>query len=493
MASALKCPNPSCPYLFDPTTVPPGVVLACPRCGMRFTLGPPVPPPAAPSPAEAAATATFPGTPRGYTAPPPPPPGYARPGYSAPAPPANAPFSEMTPEAAKPDGEEGPRLPVRSSKFQTALLVAVAAVALAAAGVAVWWKLSSRDDVAESPTAQRFKDENLSFDPPPAPWTRDEDTRAKLGLPFIFVYRRDNPEAVMAFGVKDFKTTEPRPSDLEKPLTRVLRKLIDPTTLKMYLDHDDVEPTWLGQPARKRFKFTGVLRTGGAVEGQVVAVSYKGLGYWFLSWTGSADIYEEQKAAFAGGRKRLKLLELREGWKETQPSVVEFKGDTVAYSISDGEGIWKEVADAGDRMGQDPKADKFLRAKIKDEGQDFGREAELLVLVLDAEGADPLDQARRYVEGQVNRDVELTGRVKFEPHTEDTRFDAPNPVPGNAPFVLLKGTNERSRQGRLWAISAIRVGDKTVAASASCLFTEDERREFERKFVELVKSLKATG
>ena len=39
MANALKCPNPSCPYLFDPTGVPAGVVLTCPRCGMRFTLG----------------------------------------------------------------------------------------------------------------------------------------------------------------------------------------------------------------------------------------------------------------------------------------------------------------------------------------------------------------------------------------------------------------------------------------------------------------------
>src|SRR5262245_40659518 len=153
--SALKCPNPSCPYLFDPTTVPPGVVLACPRCGMRFTLGPPVPQ-TQPTPAEAAATATFPGSPPGGFAGSAPAPGYARSG-SAPSPPAapppNAAFSDMTPEAAKPDGEEGPRLPVRSSKFQTAMLVAVAAVALAAAGVAVWWKLSSRDDVQESPTA----------------------------------------------------------------------------------------------------------------------------------------------------------------------------------------------------------------------------------------------------------------------------------------------------------------------------------------------------
>src|SRR5262249_2818511 len=52
MSNALKCPNSTCPYLFDPTGVPTGAVLNCPRCGMRFTLGPPAPapPPAATTP-----------------------------------------------------------------------------------------------------------------------------------------------------------------------------------------------------------------------------------------------------------------------------------------------------------------------------------------------------------------------------------------------------------------------------------------------------------
>jgi hypothetical protein len=43
MSTTLKCPNPSCPYPFDPTRIPPGAVITCPRCGMRFTLGQPAP------------------------------------------------------------------------------------------------------------------------------------------------------------------------------------------------------------------------------------------------------------------------------------------------------------------------------------------------------------------------------------------------------------------------------------------------------------------
>ena len=38
MSAPLKCPNPSCPFLFDPSQVPPGAVLSCPRCQHQFTL-----------------------------------------------------------------------------------------------------------------------------------------------------------------------------------------------------------------------------------------------------------------------------------------------------------------------------------------------------------------------------------------------------------------------------------------------------------------------
>ena len=39
-----KCPNPVCPFLFDPSQVPAGAVIACPQCGLRFTLAPPAAP-----------------------------------------------------------------------------------------------------------------------------------------------------------------------------------------------------------------------------------------------------------------------------------------------------------------------------------------------------------------------------------------------------------------------------------------------------------------
>src|SRR5215467_6239330 len=41
----LKCPNPTCNFLFDPSRVPAGATLQCPRCLTRFSLGQSAPPP----------------------------------------------------------------------------------------------------------------------------------------------------------------------------------------------------------------------------------------------------------------------------------------------------------------------------------------------------------------------------------------------------------------------------------------------------------------
>src|SRR5581483_7435055 len=153
------------------------------------------------------------------------------------------------------------------------------------------------------------------------------------------VYKRDNPEAVMAFGANDYQTRSPRPSELRGGLTEALGRILEPGTLNAEFPPEVAD--WMGQPV-KGFKFTGQLRAGPAVEGEAYAVTYKGMGYWFLAWTGEADIYQEQKAAFADTRKRFKLLDLRKDWKEKQSPVVPFKNNVLGYALLDGEGIWQE-------------------------------------------------------------------------------------------------------------------------------------------------------
>jgi len=496
MSNALKCPNPACPYLFDPTTVPPGVVLACPRCGMRFTLGTPA---AAPPPQRQqqqqheGPTATFanglPAAPPGY-----PPSGYAPPGYGPPPgyPGAHGPdpthvaFGDMTPETAKADGEVGPRLPVRESKFQTMLLLAVGAIALTAAGIAVWYKMTHKQEPTVVDAVSRFKDLNLSFEPPPSPWTLDANTNAKLDSPFVLVYKRENPEAYMAYGAKDFKEREPRQRELRDVFDQSLAKIIDLETKKEY---DEIDKSWMGQEV-KGYKFAAMRKAGGSVEGEMMTVSHKGVGYWFLSWTDASD-FAEQKAAFADGRKRCKLLDLRTTWKPKQSNLVPFKNNVIGYTILDAEGVWTEpqMTDEERTKNEGKEADKYLTAKIRQKGRDFHEEAELVVYVLDG-GSNPLSTAQVHVERSMNADAGSTGSYTFKEETGPLEVE---PVSkGTAPYVMLKVTNAKD-PNLTWLIvvSGIDVGGKTIAVMAKCKW--GLRGTFDGKFVQIASSLKAGG
>jgi hypothetical protein len=462
MPTTLKCPNPSCPYLFDPSTVPAGVVLGCPRCTMRFTLGAPVSAPAAashPPPATAAAASRT----------------------------AGSAFEAMTPEAARADGQEGPRLPVRSSSLQTGMLIGVAALGLAAVGIAIWYTVTHDPSSRSSNPATLFPEQNFSLVEPSSPWAQDGALQGTLGSLFVRVYKRANPDACIAIGVKDFDGKEPRPSELKQPLFVALSRVLMPNTLQRQTIPDGT--TWFGR-AVDGFNFRGQLKNGSVVEGEAYHVVNGGFGYWFLAWAGENEIYAEQKETFRTFRFKCKFLDERSDRDTKQQSAVRFTNNVIGYSIVDGEGIWREVSDEETVKAEDPRADKYFTAKIKQEGSDFTRDADLVIFVLDG-AADPLALARSYVEERENRDVESRGKSIFSEHKEDTSLDEPNPVAGSAPYVLLTSRNTTSEMSRLWAISAIKVGDKIVAACAKCPFTAEDREQFERKFVVLVRSLRA--
>jgi hypothetical protein len=393
----------------------------------------------------------------------------------------------MSPETARADGEEGPRLPIRANKFQTYILVGVGMISLAAAGVAIWYKMTHRNEsYGSSSEVLKDKDKNFSLEPPPKPWVRDEDMRAKLGAPYIHVYRRENPEAYIAIGARDFAGSSARPSDLENQMARPLNSLMMEGWRREPLE----EKTWMGQECRG-YGFRGVLRAGGSVQGEAMSFGYKGVGYWFLAWSGENEVYDGLKGLFTEARRRCKLLELRKDWKERVSPVVPFKGETVPYTILDAEGLWAEETEQQRIKDEDPKADKFLRSK-KAKTKDHQSEAELLVLLLDG-GGDPLGKARQYVEAQANTMTETRGKNTFTDHPNDALEGDPTPntVEGNTPFVLLKSVNSLDpTYAWLYAISAIEVDGKTVAVVAKCKWSQ--RGNFDTKFVQIVKSLKGS-
>lgn len=443
MSRVLKCPNPSCPFTFDPARVPAGVVVSCPRCMTPFTLA--APPPVAP----------------------------------APTPPADLAFEpNPAPAVERVRGSGGP------GGLQTFFLALFAACLLAGVGLAIYFRVFDKTPAkSRGGDANERRDLNVAFDPPPEPWERDEELRVRVGPPAFLAFRRAGPDAAMVFGAKDFRTHAPRPSDLLGPLNGILTRLFENIPTR----HELVPGvTWMGQDAT-HFTFRGTARDGeGNVVGECHAASFKGVAYWAVCWA-AEDEYASQTEAFAAARSGFRLLGERDGWAARKAAVVTHRGDKLDYAITDAEGIWKD-ADAKPET-EDPKADKFLVARINHEGSDRAEEAELVVYILD-DAADPLDAVRRYVEGNMNRDPDNRGTNTFTKLEGEPAGDpVQNPVPTPSPVLRLRSRNDRSASySWLIVLSAAKVGGKVVGVHARCPW--EDRAAFEAKFVQIAGSLR---
>ncbi len=496
MSHALKCPNHSCPYLFDPSSVPTGVVLACPRCGMRFTLGPPASPPEhyPGAPALNALAAANPILPFGSAATDGQAPTAASPAQPGPLTTQHVhPAGSAVPSANRPRTKkkltDRPHLPVRESGFQRLILAGIAAVLMAGTGIAIWYKLSQKPEEPETSTTMLFKEVNLGIEPLTAPWTRDEQTKGKLGSPYFLVYRRDNPDAYIAFGARDYDPSSPRASDLRRYQLEPLGQLLEAGTLQSFPLQD---PKWMGQEATG-FKFRGQLKTGSSIEGESYAVVNKGIAYWYLAWTGENEIYQEQRAAFAEARSGTKLLDLRNDWKEKQSPIVTFKNNVIGYTLLDGEGQWKEVTGESDLKAEGPEADKLLRLVLgrKANTQHIGS---LVVFVLPA-STEPLVAAKEFITSKrvaelaaANPDFTVEFQERAGPIAGAT---APVGVEPTAPVLRLQSrVANASGQDRLHVISAKQIGDKVIAVHAWGDLSE--RELFEGVFVQIASSLRAS-
>lgn len=453
MSTALKCPNPSCPYLFDPTQVPPGAVLTCPRCGMRFTLGPP--PPAAPPP-----TALEP------TGPTPPPPTPGADGKPAPRPPGRP-----LPSAAMSGGN-------------TLLLVVVGVALMIGVGLMVYFRLNPIRGDRGPVSPGEMRERNLTFDPPGLPWVQDDDTRLVVGSPFFIVYRRENPEAYMAFGARDFESRNPRPTELREAMMRPIDILFDDVELK------DIEGgKWLGESAMA-FEIRGRGKKGGPTQvGECHAVAAKGFAYWSLCWTGEGDA----KALFQeldDTRGRFRLLNLRDKWTPKEGTTRPFGGHKFDYQVLDGEGLWSEPAEPK-ASDFDPAANLYLQAKEKRKGKGFALEAELLVFVLDPTEGDPLAQGVKYVKAWRTAQVEKTPNIKlvYVERSGPPEGDPANPIEATAPVARFEErTQGASATNRLRVVSARRMGEKVVVVTAWCPWAD--RQVFEDRLTQIAGSLR---
>jgi hypothetical protein len=356
---------------------------------------------------------------------------------------------------------------------------------MAGVGLMVYFKINPIRSRGGGGSPGELRERNLIFDPPPAPWVQDDDTRAALGSPFFLVYKRENPEAYMAFGARDYETRMPRPSELRDGLIRPLNTLFEE------VETPPIEGgKWFGQPA-VAFEFRGRGRHGGpTMVGECHAVGVKGFGYWSVCWTGEGD----SKAAFPEfdeTRGRFRLLNLRDKWTAKEGATKSFGGHKHGYQVLDGEGIWAEPAQPkADEF--DPAGDMHLRAKEKRKGRDFPDEADLLVLALDPSGEDALAQGVKYVKERRTAEVEKgTPGVKmiYTDRTGLPEGDPANPIDPTAPVARFEERVQGARNlSRLRVVSALKVGNKVVVVSAWCAW--EDRRVFEDRLTQIAGSLR---
>ena len=444
---ALKCPNPSCAFLFDPTQVPAGAVLTCPRCAMRFTLGP-------------APTATSPAA-------------------ADPAPPKE-PEPPAPVEAARPRRSGFGGTVLALAGVGLVVVVGVSAVLLA---VVLRPRLTGDGGIDES----RVEEKNFAYRMPGEPWVRDSETQVALGAN-VFALRRDaDPPAWAALTVSDYETRSPMPHELKdravEQLSRVFANLPpDPPTEKT---------TWAGHEALK-WQFRGEHKTTSAVcAGEAYLMAYKGVGYWFYVWASERDV-PAVAAELEDLRDRFRTLDLREKWTERVGAEVVHRGPTGKYRLSNYEAIWDRPPGI-DPAGEDPKAELLLRAELKGRSKrDFRPRATLVVMVLEQPG-EPAEVAGRYVRARHTLDAAVFGPTQITDRAGDPEGDpAVGPDPGTTPTYRLKvsrGGPKASRASeKLVVFSAIRVGGEVVVAEGSCPWSE--REVWERRLIQLVGSLR---
>ena len=223
--SLLKCPNPDCPHQFDPTQVPAGATLACPRCGQRFALAPP--------PARHASRGTGSGS-------------------------------------------------MLVAVGGVLLLLGLIAAAMVLSGV-----LKTGGGRGGEEPAAKFQDadRNFAFVSHGLGWQRDPGTAARMGVTVLALHRPDPPEAWAALSVSDYKDRSPLTSELVAKVTEHLGRVFQSLPPELPVE----PTTWAGQPAlRFRFRGE-LKATGAVCSGEAHAMGYRGVGYWLYAWSAERD------------------------------------------------------------------------------------------------------------------------------------------------------------------------------------------------------------
>jgi hypothetical protein len=446
MATILKCPNPSCPFQFDASRVPPGAVIACPQCRLTFTLSPTAAPPPAAAPQDTFET------------------------------------TDDSPRRRKVIDRSG----LKGARSNASLLVAFMAVgtvalvggAVAGLGFLLGWFKPAAPVLAAG--GLTFDEYAIGFPKPLDGWNRDETTRAALGVN-LFAYRTSaaDGEGWVAADAKRF-TSAARASELRLAVNEKLRKQFDE------LDEDITgeEAPFLGQPG-ERFRFRGVYRpTQAGCRGEVFACVVKNHAYWLYAWAPEAG-YDKLAAAFEAFRTGIKV-QVPVGKGGTTPPPADgrmFRTKSGLFTLTDTEKLW---AEGKDPTSQDKDAELWLRGtgRSASTGQPSTDKADLVVAVLAPDGGAK-EQAQAHILKQV-----IEGAMAQELQGDPTGDAPPGGEVKSDAVTRLKLTYlDGPTANKLVVFGTLDVDGKRVVAYALCPLRQSNY--WEQRLMQIVGTLKA--
>jgi len=465
----MKCPNGACPFLFDPSQVPAGATLQCPRCQFRFQLAEssPVVDPFRGSPLAGDQQATLP---------------ISSEILSTPAPLPTSPRGEIAFTDETSSSSERPTQGSWSGRL-VVLLIAL----LAGLGPIVWvlwFRNPANTDTANSPTEIQVEDRNFAWKPPAAPWKKNIDWQTKLGVNIVAYTHAEQANLGFALHTLDYKTRNPLLTELRDEALKILKRgflyISDDITLA---DHN-----WAGQPA-KSFLYRGEsILTSGTVVGEVRLLAYQGVGYWSVTWVEEA-VAKNYDAELTQQLAGFRLLNQRKTWKPEQTALQTFTARLGGerLNLKTYEPIWS----------LDPEPEKeaseavlLLRGKLKSQGRgDFTPEATVAVLAIPGEAA----KTEEYLKSRWARDPAVFGpttivTLEGEPEGEPSGIEQ---VPAVRPVVRWRvspgGMNTSRAVEKLVVFSVNSAGGKTFIAEGQSPWAE--REAWERRLMNLVGTL----
>ncbi len=482
MASPLKCPNPDCPFLFDPVQVPPGAVIACPRCALRFTLAPP--PPAIPGYAPAL----------GYVPsdPPPAPKSSFQEDLFADAVPksegsATVPVGRLARKVPgrlvpKPDGK--PTKPRGRYGSLISILVAAGIVSgIGAVGLGfVFLSLYKKSGQSreETSTEIKYPDLNLQFHKPlPASgWTKHDAALVSFHAA-LFGYVLGDENAPSAWIVGDARKFgyAVRPSDLLDRVTSLLDDNFDNVTAT----EEPRADTLCGRVATRYLYRATQRKTGDNVVVEVHTLATKSVGVWVFAWAAERE-FAGFAAAFQNVRAGLQIAKTNDSDFDMPTGVSTHRSKSGLFTLKDSDGLW---AKKDPPASLDPDGTLWLRGTPKTaSGRNKPSTVDLVVAEIEP-GGDPKSQASEIVRKSLPEGEPIVEELTGEP-TGDPAAGERNPAtPVTRWKVKYKGAD--AGVNKLVVYSAVASQGKLVVCYAACPWKD--LGYWEQRLMQIVGSL----